>query len=98
MINIDQEKELFAKAYKLYGRNYHLNLLMEECGELVAAINRHKRKRIFRLQMVSEIVDVLIMIEQVLHNEDMEICDLKFLRNDKMVKLINKLNKDGKGN
>lgn len=56
--------ELYARAISLWGANAQIRMLQEECGELVAIVNRFDRKRCGIEDVASEIADVLIMCEQ----------------------------------
>ena len=57
-----------------YGYDAQSNMLMEECAELIQAMNKHKRamasgKGMFEAieQLTEEIADVELMIEQIRH-------------------------------
>jgi NTP pyrophosphatase (non-canonical NTP hydrolase) len=53
-----------ADAVRLWGAPKQLRQLTEECGELIAAVNRYERGRITEAELASEIADVIIMAGQ----------------------------------
>lgn len=62
-------KEICKKAIEKWGTTKQLNMIIEECSELIKAISKyqrykHKHNEEWRLKAVEEIVDVQIMIEQ----------------------------------
>lgn len=60
-------KALYAKALIKWGLDAQLNMLQEECGELIVAINKLRRSKYRRKSYVAEeAVDVKILIEQVI--------------------------------
>lgn len=60
------EKKVLTEALELWGTKFQLDMLQEECGELISAISRFKRKRANSyVQMLEEIVDVEILIKQI---------------------------------
>ncbi len=63
---------LNIESAKYYGFDMQSNLLMEECGELIQAVNKYKRmiysgKEVFSSleHLIEEIADVELMIEQI---------------------------------
>jgi NTP pyrophosphatase (non-canonical NTP hydrolase) len=63
--------EILNSAIKIYGEANQLDMVTEECAELIQAINKVKRaqSRIIRQGMINallvEVADVEIMIEQI---------------------------------
>jgi NTP pyrophosphatase (non-canonical NTP hydrolase) len=53
------------EAVRQYGEDNQINMLQEEMGELLAAINQVRRGRIPKGKVIEEIADVTIMIEQM---------------------------------
>jgi NTP pyrophosphatase (non-canonical NTP hydrolase) len=51
-------------AIKLWGAASQWRMVQEECGELVAAINRFDRGRTVTVELAEEIADVTILMEQ----------------------------------
>jgi len=56
---------IYAEAVKKWGHNMQIDMLVEECAELIAAVNRLKRKRTDLLPLLEEIADVEIMLGQM---------------------------------
>ena len=59
------EQELIKQALATWGQEDQLNMLQEECAELIAAINRWRRGRTSVAAMIEEGVDVSLMLEQL---------------------------------
>ena len=57
--------ELYKKAYQLWGVSSQLDFMIEECSELVVAIQHWKRDRVNDGKVAEEIADVEIMCEQL---------------------------------
>lgn len=57
------DKEIFETAIKVYGVFPQENMAIEECAELIQAINKKHRGRQHNLP--EEIADVEIMLEQL---------------------------------
>lgn len=57
--------EVCAKALKFYGGPAQKEMLIEECSELIQAIQHEKRGRINPEEVCEEIADVQIMLNQV---------------------------------
>ena len=59
--------EIYKKAIETYGEREQSAVAMEECGELIRAINKYHRKdsNENRKNLIEEIADVQIMIEQL---------------------------------
>lgn len=59
-------RETCYRALKHYGMPHQINILQEECGELVAAISHYRRNREGALdRLISELADVIIMTRQI---------------------------------
>lgn len=69
MIPEDYRKKVLEIIGK-YGIKDQLNMLTEECGELIVAINHFRRNRIEYEKLVSELVDVKILVDQFLFLSD----------------------------
>lgn len=66
---------LYEEAIKTWGEEAQVNMLDEECGELITAIARFKRGRATHQDVLTELADVFIMVEQVatmMNYEDFE--------------------------
>ena len=57
------DKEIFETAIKVYGVSNQENMAIEECAELIQAINKKHRGR--QHNIPEEIADVEIMLEQL---------------------------------
>ena len=54
-----------TKARKVYGDNYLIDLAIEEMGELIVAINHHRRKRVEAKAVQEEIADVMLALKEL---------------------------------
>ncbi len=54
-----------AWAMDKYGREKQIDMLIEECGELIVSLQHLKRGRVTWTDVASEMADVSIMIEQM---------------------------------
>jgi len=64
---------LYAKALLKWGMDSQLNILQEECGELIVAISKLRRSKYRRKSYVAEeIADVRIMINQIVLGLEIE--------------------------
>ena len=66
-------EECFALAIALWGKTSQMNMLTEECAELIVAINHERRGRTSMNSVIEEIVDVEMMIEEVKTMVDSEL-------------------------
>ena len=58
-------KRICRKAFNRYGEKPQVSMLMGECAELIAAINRYSNQSRGTVEdVVEEMVDVTILIEQ----------------------------------
>lgn len=58
-------KDTLLNAVKVFGREKQVEMAIEEMGELLVAINQHKRGRVSVEAVQEEIADVKIMVEQL---------------------------------
>lgn len=56
---------IYAEAVNKWGHNLQFDMLIEECAELISAMNRLKRGRSDLLPLLEEIADVEIMLGQM---------------------------------
>jgi NTP pyrophosphatase (non-canonical NTP hydrolase) len=56
---------LYKEAIEKWGEEAQVNMLNEECGELIAAIAQFKRGRTSHHDVMTELADVFIMVEQI---------------------------------
>ena len=61
----EQRIELYKKAIAKWGEDAQVNMLNEECGELIAAVAQFKRGRTSHHDVMTELADVSIMVEQL---------------------------------
>jgi NTP pyrophosphatase (non-canonical NTP hydrolase) len=67
--------DLYKKAIATWGEEAQVNMLNEECGELITAVAQFKRGRTNHHDVMTELADVFIMVEQVatmMNYEDFE--------------------------
>lgn len=60
-----KKKRLYSKALNQYGIKAQEWVLIEECGELLNALAKLKRGRATEQDIITELVDVSIMVEQM---------------------------------
>jgi hypothetical protein len=60
-----QRKKLYAQALKKWGAIRQLEMLAEECAELIVKVHHWKRGRIVGELLLAEVADVEIMVEQM---------------------------------
>jgi hypothetical protein len=58
-------KELLKKALDTWGKDSQLDMVEEECAELIVAIKHRKRGKNTDEQVIEECVDVELMMEQM---------------------------------
>lgn len=58
-------KQIYANAIMAFGAVGQIDMLHEEVGELLSALNKYKRGRATVEEVVTEIADVQIMCEQM---------------------------------
>lgn len=61
----EEEIDLYERANKLWGKNFQMDMVIEECSELIKAIIKYKRIKITSDKLISEMVDVQIMLNQM---------------------------------
>ena len=61
----EQRIELYKQAIAKWGEEAQVNMVYEECGELITAIAQFKRGRTSHHDVMTELADVSIMIEQL---------------------------------
>ena len=60
-----ETKEILEQAIVLWGIEAQFDMVVEECAELINAIQKNKRKRVDEADILEEAVDVFILLEQV---------------------------------
>lgn len=62
-----KEEELYKKAVELWGVDFQLDMIIEECLEMCHAILKYKRGKGRIDDIIEEGVDVYIMLRQLRH-------------------------------
>lgn len=90
-----KEKEIYQKALELWGEDFQLQMVIEECSELITAICKYKRyvNDEFILEITEELADVEIMCGQMRLLFDNKLVDE--IKNKKLERL-NKMIKQSK--
>lgn len=61
------EFQITEKAVETFGRESQIEMAIEECAELIDALCKLRRNRVFADAVVTEIADVQIMMAQLCH-------------------------------
>lgn len=64
-MNEDQRKELYKRALTDWGVRPQVMMVMEETGEMLNALAKYDRGRSTEKEVVTELVDVWILMEQM---------------------------------
>ena len=90
------EYQIFKKAIETYGEREQSAMVMEECGELIRAVNKMHREptAVHRCDLLSEIADVLVMIDQLLIMYNLSINNVERARKNKVERLRRRLDPD----
>ena len=59
------EQSIYANAILAFGPEAQVDMLHEEVGELLSAINKYHRGRVTKQEVITEIADVMIMCGQM---------------------------------
>ena len=57
--------KLYKEAVDKWGEEAQINMLNEECGELITAVAQFRRGRTSHHDVMTELADVFIMVEQI---------------------------------
>ena len=90
------EKRILKRAVDSFGLENQINMLVEECSELIDAISKHKRNRVGMESVIEEMADVEIMIDQIKIYCKL-IKETSNMREEKLERLLKKIEK-GDGN
>jgi NTP pyrophosphatase (non-canonical NTP hydrolase) len=74
-MNKENRIELYKEAINKWGEEAQINMLNEECGELITAVAQFRRGRTSHHDVMTELADVFIMVEQIatmMNYEDFE--------------------------
>lgn len=64
-IEVVNQASVLEEAIKTYGVESQVNMAIEECAELINALEKYRRGRIGGLAVITEIADVQIMCAQL---------------------------------
>lgn len=64
-MKVKEKEELYKKALSVYGLEAQMEMVHEECAELINALCKLKRNRCDWSDVITEIADVMIMCEQM---------------------------------
>lgn len=103
MRSIDELKELNCKVADYYGYEAQSNQLVEECAELIQAVNKFRRAKGLgqatpveymeaKANLIEEIVDVEVMLEQVKYLLHIIERDVLVIRDKKMSRTLERMN------
>ena len=87
----------FEDIINHFGVNRQSRQAMEECGELIQAINkmlRYPNDEVKRIELIEEIADVLIMIVQLKIIFDIKQSEIKRMMNYKKSRLVQRYKLD----
>jgi len=91
---MDNTASLYRRAMALWGKENQEKVLVEECAELIVAINHRRRDKCDDQAVIGELLDVQIMVEQMLQQFAKNNGDyIKRRRSDKLHYLEGLLNK-----
>lgn len=104
MRSIDELKELNCKVADYYGYEAQSNQLVEECAELIQAVNKFRRAKGLgqatpveymeaKANLIEEIVDVEVMLEQVKYLLHIIERDVLVIRDKKMSRTLERMSK-----
>ncbi len=58
-------RQTIEKAIEVFGTEEQFDMLVEELGELIVALNHYRRGRISLNKVLEEVIDVDIMLQQI---------------------------------
>lgn len=64
-VEVVNQASVLEEAIKTYGVESQVNMAIEECAELINALEKYRRGRIGGLAVITEIADVQIMCAQL---------------------------------
>lgn len=100
----EELKELNCKVAEYYGYEAQSNQLIEECAELIQAINKFRRARglgqatpadlmAAKDNLIEEIADVEVMLEQIKYLLHIPEIDILAVRKNKMSRTLERMSK-----
>lgn len=82
-------QQLCEEAVMLWGVDAQIDMAIEECGELIVALNHYRRGRVGYREVLQEVADVKILVEQMASLFGRE--PLKDIYSNKVTKLATRL-------
>ena len=64
-MELEERKKIYENAIKTWGEDAQINMVYEECGELITALAQFKRGRTSHHDVMTELADVSIIVEQI---------------------------------
>jgi NTP pyrophosphatase (non-canonical NTP hydrolase) len=65
IVKSKEEDDALTAAPVLFGAESQIGMVMEECGELLSALNKYRRGRASAEQVGEEVADVIVMMLQM---------------------------------
>lgn len=84
------EKELYKQAGKQWDQESQLDMVIEECAELINSIEKWRRERVPRVVVIEEAVDVEICLNQLRQILD-DTSYYEYIKRQKLIRLENLL-------
>lgn len=69
-----ETEERIKRIADYYGLDAQLDMLQEECAELIQAVSKYKRTRVTNI--VEEMADVFIMLDQIIYLLNKEVASV----------------------
>ena len=60
-----ERMEIVERVAKYYGFTPQLDMMIEECGEMIVALNQYKRQRVSTERLIEEFADIWIVLKQM---------------------------------
>lgn len=90
--------ERIFKIADHYGVNSQLDILQEECAELIQAVSKYRRTNdpnaFDRMHLEEEIADVEIMIAQIKYLMNLSEKDIRGIKNTKLERQLERMRKE----
>lgn len=61
----EQDRDTFREAVETWGLHAQIDMAVEECGEVIVALQHLQRERADREDVIEELADLRIMFEQL---------------------------------
>lgn len=58
-------EKVFADAIDVYGEEFQIDMMIEECSELITTLQHYRRGRVLKDKVCEELADVQIMAQQL---------------------------------